>query len=280
MNQHTIRGTYSFSGKGLHTGCASQITLLPAPADYGIVFQRIDMGENCFVKADISNVSDARRSTTISCNGVEVHTVEHLLSALYALNVDNVLIQIDAPELPILDGSAELFARAILEDGLMQQKSARKTLELKKAFEYHNHETGSWVRIEPSEESSFELSIDFNSVVLGVQHAEFNKNVNFVSEIAPSRTFCFLSEIKALLDSGLIKGGDLENALVIDEPKGYYGGKPLRFPNECARHKLLDLIGDFALLGRALKARVIAYKPGHYTNTQAVRSLIGEISNE
>lgn len=272
MKQHTLKRSYKFTGKGLHTGLNVRMILDPAPENFGLVFKREDLGE-VYIKADIANLSSTHRSTALRANGAEVRTTEHLLSALTGLGVDNVLIRINAPELPILDGSAMKYVTAITADGLDEQDAEREYFEIKKRITYRNILTGSKIVMEPSDEVVYEVTIDFKSRVVGIQWATWDCTIDYASEIAQCRTFCFLREIKKLLKLGLIKGGDLGNALVIDEPYGYYNNAPTHFPNECARHKLLDLIGDFALIGHPIKGKIVAWKPGHRANSGAVRML-------
>ena len=272
MRQHTLVSTYTFKGKGLHGGGMAEMTLLPAPEGSGIVFQRTDMG-GALVEALYGNVVRSDRSTVLAKDGVEVGTTEHLLAALSALGVDNALIKVNSPELPVLDGSALPYVRAILADGLAEQNASREYFVVTRHFEWTDEKSGSKIEVDPAGGPAYAVTTDFGSKVLGVQKASWDAGVDFATEIAPCRTFCFLHEIKPLLSMGLIKGGDLENALVIDEPNGYYNNAALRFENECARHKLLDLIGDFALLGKPLAGRVTAYKPGHRVNAGAVRAL-------
>lgn len=279
MKQHTLAATYSFSGTGLHTGRKVNMTVCPAPADHGIIFERVD-ASNARVEAHISNFEKASRSTFLKKGKVKIRTTEHLLSALSGLGVDNALVQLDSAELPILDGSAMSYVTAFTVDGLVEQDAERKFIRVEHRFEFVDENSGSRIVVEPSEKPSFEVTIDFNSKVLGVQSACFDEGVDYVSQIAPCRTFCFLREVKPLLALGLIKGGSLDNALVIDEPKGYYNNPTLRFENECARHKLLDIIGDFALAGHPIAGRIIAYKPGHSINTNAVKALISQINEK
>lgn len=274
MNQHTLRATYTFSGRGLHTGLPVNMTLYPAPDDYGIVFERTDVEGDPFVEARLSNVSPAQRSTCLVYRGVEVRTPEHLLAALSALGVDNALIKLDAPEVPILDGSAAPYVEAILADGLENQRRERKYITISQRCEYSEPQSGTRIVVEPADRFEVELMIDFGSKVLGVQRASYREGDAFAREIAPCRTFCFYDEIKPLLERGLIKGGDLDNALVIDEPLGYLNDSPLLFENECARHKLLDLLGDFALLGSPMNVKITAEKPGHAANAAAARTLL------
>jgi UDP-3-O-[3-hydroxymyristoyl] N-acetylglucosamine deacetylase/3-hydroxyacyl-[acyl-carrier-protein] dehydratase len=225
----------------------------------------------------VEYVAQTRRATSLSCKGVKVLTAEHLLAALWAMGVDNALIDLDAPELPILDGSARPYAEAIQAAGLIEQDAERDFLVIEKPFVYEDRRSGSRIVFEPSASTVFDVTIDFDSKVVGVQHAVFDESTDFASQIAPCRTFCFLHEIKWLRRLGLIGGGSLDNALVIDEPNGYYGGgKPL-FDNEPARHKLLDLLGDFSLAGRPIRGRIVAYKPGHRVNTQALKHYLATL---
>lgn len=295
MKQRTIKTTYSFEGKGLHTGCFSHMTLKPAPADTGVVFVRTDLGLE--VQALACNVSSTSRSTTISKGKASVSTIEHLMSALTGLGIDNVYVEIDNKEVPILDGSARQYVEAIAEDGLLEQDSERRWIELDREVELKNENTGSYVRIIPSDEPGYEVTIDFNSKVLGIQTVTWNiVDGDYAEQVAPCRTFCFFHEIQLLATLGLVKGGDVENAIVVVEkpvsdkqiarmarrfnqpelkvtPEGYFSNLTLRFPDECGRHKLLDLIGDLRLAGGFLKAKVIAYKPGHSINTRAAKKI-------
>jgi UDP-3-O-[3-hydroxymyristoyl] N-acetylglucosamine deacetylase/3-hydroxyacyl-[acyl-carrier-protein] dehydratase len=276
MKQHTLGQSFSFSGIGLHTGKPVQLRVSPAPAGFGICFNRTDLVA-ATVPARVEYVAQTRRATSLSCKGVKVLTAEHLLASLWAMGVDNALIDLDAPELPILDGSARPYAEAIQAAGLIEQDAERDFLVIEKPFVYEDRRSGSRIVFEPSASTVFDVTIDFDSKVVGVQHAVFDESTDFASQIAPCRTFCFLHEIKWLRRLGLIGGGSLDNALVIDEPNGYYGGgKPL-FDNEPARHKLLDLLGDFSLAGRPIRGRVVAYKPGHRVNTQALKHYLATL---
>ena len=294
MKQRTLNRECTFEGKGLHTGKYAHMTICPAAPDTGVIFVRTDLGPDATVEALVSNVSSTARSTTVSKGKVKVRTIEHVLSALTGMGVDNVLIRIDSPEVPILDGSARPFAEAILACGLQEQDAERKWVEIEKEIEFRDRRSGSWIRVTPAEEPSYEVTIDFNSRVLGVQKASFDSSVDYASEIAPCRTFCFFHEISRLAFWGLVKGGDVENAIVIVEkpvsecrldrmarafgqprlsvtPEGYLSNLTLRFPDECGRHKLMDLIGDFRLCGGFLKAHITAYKPGHRINTETTK---------
>ena len=294
--QQTLRKSYSFEGKGLHTGRIAKMTVNPAPADTGIRFRRTDIGEDAYVPALAENVSSTARSTTISCGDASVMTIEHILSALTGMGVDNALIDIDNIEVPILDGSAKPYIDAIWNDGFEMQDAPRKYIEIKETVEIRNEEKGSVVRIEPADEFSYEIKIDFNSRVLGVQKARWDESIVYPAEIGTCRTFVFFHELEYLFNNGLVKGGDVDNAIVIVEhpvtdeqvdrmskifnvpalkvrEDGYLSNLVLRFPNECSRHKLLDLIGDLRLCGGFLKAKVTAEKAGHGINTTAAKAV-------
>ena len=297
--QQTLKKKYSFEGKGLHTGRYAHMTVCPAPENTGIIFIRTD-AENATVAALAENVSNTTRSTTISQNGVSVSTIEHILSALTGMGVDNAFIEIDNIEVPILDGSAKPYIDAIWADGFVQQSEPRKYIEIKETVEVKNEEVGSIVRIEPAEEFSYDIKVDFNSKVLGVQHAVWNPSVVYAEEIGVCRTFVFFHEIEFLFNNGLVKGGDVDNAIVIVEhpvtdqqinkmselfnipaltvrDDGYLSNLQLRFPNECSRHKMLDLIGDLRLCGGFLKAKVTAEKAGHGINTTAAKAVRAQL---
>lgn len=294
MNQRTLKKTYTFEGKGLHTGCYSHLSLKPAPVDTGIVFVRTDLGLE--VPALAQFVSKTSRSTTISKGKASVSTIEHIMSALTGLGVDNAYVEVDSREVPILDGSARLYAEAVAPDGLQEQDAERKWLTLDREIELKNSKTGSYIKVIPSDELSYEVTIDFNSRVLGVQTVTWSPDMDYASEVAPCRTFCFLHEIRLLSLLGLVKGGDVENAIVVVEkpvtdrelarmskrfgqprlsvsPEGYLSNLTLRFPDECGRHKLLDIMGDLRLAGGFLKAKIVAYKPGHSINTSIAKTI-------
>ncbi len=298
MNQQTLKTRYTFEGRGLHTGKYAHLTLMPAPADYGICFVRTD--RDVEIPAIASKVTRTDRSTTISEGEVSVITIEHLMSALTGLGVDNARIEIDNEEVPILDGSAERYVRAIAPDGLQEQDAERRYVEFSEEFEIRDERTGSWVRVTPADTMSFEVTVDFNSRVLGVQQAHWSENADYVGQVAPCRTFVFFHELEFLAARGLVKGGDVDNAIVIVEhpaspeqiesmckffgqphlgvtPKGYLSNIKLHFPNECGRHKLLDLIGDMRLVGGFPKAKITAYKPGHTINSIASRTALSKI---
>lgn len=294
--QQTVKKSYLFEGKGLHTGRIAKMVINPASVDTGIRFRRTDIGEDAFVDALAENVTNTARSTTISCGEASVSTIEHLLSALTGMGIDNALVDIDNVEVPILDGSAKPYVDAIWKDGLVEQEAPRRYIEVKETVEIRNDEKGSVVRIEPAEDFSYDIKIDFNSRVLGVQHAEWNESIVYPEEIGTCRTFVFFHEIEFLFNNNLVKGGDVDNAIVIVEhpvteeqvehmsklfnvpalkvrEDGYLSNLVLRFPNECARHKLLDLIGDLRLCGGFLKAKVTAEKSGHGINTTAAKAV-------
>lgn len=275
MKQHTLQSPCVFTGKGLHSGKAVSMRVLPAEAGTGIRFHRTDLGASAVLPARVEYVGQTRRSTSLSHDGVKVVTPEHLLSALYGLGVDNALVELDAAEVPILDGSAKPYAEAFAACGLAEQDAVREYLKVERTFVYEDRRSDSRIVIEPAESPLFELTIDFRSQVVGIQHARFSAETDdYARDIAPCRTFCFYHEIELLLKLGLIKGGSLDNALVVDEPRGYLGGKTLYFDNELARHKLLDLLGDFSLAGRPICGKITAYKPGHKVNTQALKQFL------
>ena len=272
------------------------MTIKPAAADTGIVFRRTDIGEDAKVPALAEYVSSTARSTTISSGEATVGTIEHVLSALTGMGVDNAEIDIDNVEVPILDGSAKPYIDAIWKDGFQEQDVPRRYIEIKEAIEVRNDEKGSVVRIEPADEFSYDIKIDFNSRVLGVQNARWDDSVVYSEQIGVCRTFVFFHEIEFLFNNNLVKGGDVDNAIVIVEhpvteeqishisqlfnvpalqvrEDGYLSNLQLRFPNECARHKLLDLIGDLRLAGGFLKAKVTAEKAGHGINTSAAKKV-------
>lgn len=293
--QRTIAQTISFSGKGLHTGELVTMTIRPAEADSGIVFRRIDLKGTPEVAALAHNVTDTSRGTTIKDGKAKVSTIEHILSALWTMGIDNALIDINAPETPIMDGSAKEYAAEIERVGTTEQEAERRWFEVEEEFVFEIPKKGTKVVITPAEEYSVSVTVDYNSTVVGVQQSRYDNTVNYREEIAPCRTFVFLHEIELLLKLGLIKGGSVESAMVVVEKpisestrkricktfgrddieveKGYLTHAPLRFENEIARHKLLDILGDLALLGRRIKGHVEALRPGHYANTQMAQQL-------
>ncbi|WP_347158219.1 bifunctional UDP-3-O-[3-hydroxymyristoyl] N-acetylglucosamine deacetylase/3-hydroxyacyl-ACP dehydratase [Pontibacter chitinilyticus] len=300
--QHTIKAPVTISGIGLHTGVASNMTFKPAPANHGYKFQRIDLPGQPVVAADADNVVDLSRGTTLEQNGARVNTVEHTLAALVGLQLDNVLIELDGPEPPIMDGSSIEFVRALQSVGLQEQNALRNYFEIPKGISYIDESRGVEIAALPLDDYRLTAMVDYNSPVLGSQHASITHISQFVDEIASSRTFVFLHELEALYKQNLIKGGDLDNAIVIvdrvvqdeelshlsellQKPKvevkaeGVLNNTELRFKNEPARHKLLDLIGDLALIGRPIKGQILAARPGHAANVafaKKIKKLIQE----
>ncbi|MBR1700295.1 MAG: UDP-3-O-acyl-N-acetylglucosamine deacetylase [Bacteroidales bacterium] len=295
-NQHTLKKNYYFQGKGLHTGTYAHMKVMPAPAGSGIRFRRTDLRGKPVIEALAENVSNTARSTTLSHNEAVAVTIEHIMSALTGLGVDNAVIELDNVEVPILDGSARLYCEAILKDGLEDQGVPRKYIDIPQSLEIRDDRTGSWVRIDPSAAPSAEITVDFNSKILGIQSAHWDETINYAREIGVCRTFVFFHEIEYLFRNNLIKGGDVDNAIVIVEnpvneeqlssisylfnlpdiritDEGYLNNLQLHFPDECGRHKLLDLLGDLRLAGGYLNARITAYKPGHSINTKAAKAL-------
>ena len=279
------------------------MAICPAPVDTGILFIRTDIGPDASVEALAENVSNTARSTTISKGEASVSTIEHLLSALTGMGVDNAIIRIDNVEVPILDGSAKPYIDAIWNDGFQVQDAPRKYVTPSAAVEIVNEEKGSVVRIEPADDFSYEIKIDFNSRVLGVQSANWDSSVAYTDEIGICRTFVFFHELEYLFNNNLVKGGDIDNAIVIVEhpvtpgqvdrlsrlfdvpalevrDNGYLNNLRLHFPDECARHKLLDLIGDLRLAGGFLKAKVTAERAGHGINTAAAKKLRENLANK
>ena len=295
-NQHTVKKTYCFEGKGLHTGTYSHMKLMPAPAGQGIKFRRTDLPDQPVIDALAEHVSNTARSTTISHGEAVAVTIEHIMSALTGLGVDNALIELDNIEVPILDGSAKPYVDAILKDGLVDQGVPRTYIDIPLSLEIRDGRTGSWVRIEPADNPSADITVDFNSRILGIQSAHWDETTDYGYEIGVCRTFCFFHEIEYLFRNNLIKGGDVDNAIVVVENpvseeqlseiaqllelpdltvtrEGYLNNLQLHFPDECGRHKLLDLLGDMRLAGGYLNARISAYKPGHSINTKAAKAL-------
>lgn len=300
--QKTLKKEYTFQGKGLHSGLHVTVTVSPAPIDYGIRFLRKDLGDDAYIEALVDYVTYTQRGTTLEKGNVRISTLEHLMAALTGMGVDNALVTLDNFEVPILDGSALPYVKAIGADGLVEQDAPRRYYVVKEEIRYRDEATGSELVILPDLHFSVDLTIDFNSNVIGVQNAFYDENTDFAKEIAPCRTFVFFHELEYLFKNNLIKGGDLENALVIVEhpvpeetlsrmaalfnvdkvdrlPEGYLDNVKLHYANECARHKLLDLIGDFSLIGMRIKGKVIADKSGHRINTAMARIVRDKIKN-
>lgn len=294
--QHTIKEPATISGIGLHTGEKVSMIFVPAKPGHGIKFQRTDLEGQPVVDADIDNVVDHSRGTSIEQNGARVNTIEHTLAALAGLEIDNVLIRLDGPEPPIMDGSAALFIEALEAAGIQEQNAQRNFFEVPESIFYDDKTRNVEIAALPLDDFRITVMVDYNSPVLGSQHASLNRIEDFKEEIASSRTFCFLHEVKELHEQNLIKGGDLSNAIVIVDkkteagelnelatllnkpqlkasPEGILNHTVLRHKNEPARHKLLDVIGDLALLGRPLKAQILAARPGHAANVAFVRKL-------
>ncbi len=294
-NQQTLNAPIEFSGKGLHTGASVHMTVRPADPDTGIVFRRIDLEGQPVIPALCDYVVDTSRGTTLEAAGNRVSTVEHIISALWTLGVDNAVIDIDAPETPILDGSAREYAAAITATGTVEQAAERKYYHVTEKQVYTIPEKGVAVILYPDDEFSVSVHVDYNSKVIGNQYATLSPDDDYAAKIAPCRTFVFLHELEPLMKMNLIKGGDLDNAIVVvenpvpeeqmahlkklfDKPdieikSGYLNNLELRCNNELARHKLLDLLGDFALLGVRIKGRVWATRPGHFANTEFMKQL-------
>lgn len=296
MKQQTIQQSFSLEGVGLHSGAQVKMTFQPAGIDHGIKFQRLDLEGEPVVHADISRVVNTERSTTIKSGDASISTVEHVMSALAGLCVDNILIQIDGPEIPILDGSAIEFVRALKAAGLEEQDADREYFVVEEPIVYRDEETGTEIMALPHDGFELVTLIDFGSPVLGQQYATLTDMKGYAEDIAPCRTFVFLRELEMLFEHNLIKGGDLNNAIVIadnevpqeqldrlaqklDRPRVAFDGKgilnnlKLHFQNEPARHKLLDVIGDTYLLGRPIKGRILATKPGHTANVAFTKIL-------
>ncbi len=294
--QHTLSNPISISGTGLHTGVLVDMTLKPANPGFGIQFQRVDLPTQPLIKADCDLVTDTSRGTTLQIGEAKISTVEHVLAALVGMGVDNVLIEVNGPEIPIMDGSSTPFITLIEESGVLEQEATKAWYSIDENIYHYDEEKRVEMVALPSMEYQITTLIDFNSPVLGTQHAGLKTIKDFKSEIAPCRTFCFLHELEALLDNDLIKGGDINNAIVVvDKPvtdaemtrlakvfkrdkievksEGYLNNLELRFPNEPARHKLLDVVGDLALIGYPIKARIIANRPGHSTNVEFAKKI-------
>lgn len=295
-NQHTLAQSITISGVGIHTGAPVTMILEPAEPNTGIVFQRIDLPNKPSVKADVDFVSETNRSTTLSNNGASVSTIEHLLAAFAGCEVDNVLVKIDGPEVPILDGSSRPFVEALQKAGRLKQEAIKTWYTIDHNIYFLDENKKVEMVAMPADTFRINTLIDFNSPVLGTQHAQMSNIGEFNNEIASCRTFSFFHELEFLLKNNLIKGGDLNNAIVVvDKPvsdeqletlstafgkekfavtsEGYLNNLQLRFPNEPARHKLLDLVGDLALVGMPFKAHIIANRPGHASNVEFARKI-------
>lgn len=298
--QNTLKGSFSMCGKGLHTGLTLTVTFNPAPENTGYKIQRIDLDGQPIIDAIAENVVDTRRGTVIGKGDMRISTIEHALSALYALGIDNCLMQVNGPEFPILDGSAISYVEKIKEIGIEEQAAPKDFYIIRKKIEVRDEETGSCITILPDDQFSITAMCSFESKFINSQFATLDNPANYSTEIAPARTFVFVRDIEPLLEANLIKGGDMDNAIVIYERQttqerldhladllkvprmdasnlGYIQHKPLQWENECTRHKLLDIIGDMALIGKPIKGRIVATRPGHSINNKFARLMRKEI---
>jgi UDP-3-O-[3-hydroxymyristoyl] N-acetylglucosamine deacetylase / 3-hydroxyacyl-[acyl-carrier-protein] dehydratase len=303
LKQHTIKGPVTVSGVGLHTGKAATMTFLPAPADHGVVFRRIDVANAPLIPADVELVVDTSRGTTLGLGGVKVHTVEHTMAALAGLQIDNVLIELDGPEPPIMDGSAIAFLEALRQVGIEEQDAERDVFRIDEPIHYLEQDRNVELAALPAEDFHATVMIDFDSEILKAQHASLTHIEHFASKIADSRTFVFLHELELLRNAGLIKGGSLDNALVfVEKPvpdeevsrlqemfgldpghtirQGLLNPSGFRYENEPARHKLLDLIGDLALVGVPLQGHIMAARPGHKANVELAKKIKGKVKQK
>ncbi len=300
--QKTIKDSFSFQGKGLHTGLNINLTFLPAADDHGIKIKRIDLPGQPVIDAVADYVGQTIRGTILKNFDFQVSTIEHAMASLSAMGIDNCMLEVDAPEFPILDGSAKFYVDKIIETGTREQQSDKKYFVVKEKIEYTNPETGSHIMVLPDKDFSVNVKIGFKSKLLKSQHATLEDLNNFAVEVSAARTFVFVREIKPLIKMNLIKGGDLKNAVVIyDEiisqesmdrlteklgqphidatELGYLSGE-LKFENEPARHKVIDVIGDLALVGRQIIGKVVAVHPGHKTNTELAKLIRKEMLKE
>ena len=293
--QHTLAKAVSISGTGLHTGIQADMTLNPAEPDFGFQFQRTDLPGKPVIKADCDLVTDTSRGTTLQKGETKVSTIEHLLAALVGTGIDNCLIEINGPEIPIIDGSSAPFVKIIVETGVIEQAAEKVWYTLDTNISYFDEAKKVEMTAIPSDNYKVTTLIDFNSPILGSQHAALKDMKDFATEVAPCRTFCFLHELEMLIDNNLIKGGDINNAIVVvdkaiteeemtrlakafgkekmEVTAGYLNNLELNFPNEPARHKLLDVVGDLALSGYAIKAHIIANRPGHSSNIEFAKKI-------
>ena len=301
--QNTIANQITLEGVGLHTGKNVVLTFKPAPANTGYVFKRTDLKGQPTVEADVQYVNDTQRGTNLIKNDVKIHTSEHVLSALVGLEIDNCLIELSAPEPPIMDGSSKFFVEAILSAGKIELSELRDEYIVKEVIHYRDEESGSEMTLIPWDNYQVTTMVDFGTKVLGTQNATLEHLNDYIDQIASSRTFSFLHELEMLLENGLIQGGDLNNAIVyVDkplsdetmdnlkrafnktkitvQPNGILDNLSLHYPNEAARHKLLDVIGDLALVGKRIRGKVIARKPGHKVNVDFARKLSKIIKQE
>ena len=303
VKQKTIKSEVSLTGVGLHTGKDVTLTFKSAPENAGFAFKRIDLEGAPVIEADANYVTNTQRGTCLEKNGVTIQTCEHVLAALVGMGIDNALLELDNSEPPIMDGSSKFFVEAIEKAGIVEQEATREVFEVTDVISYTDEETGSEILVMPASDYKVTTMVDFGTKVLGTQNATLENMSDFKNHIACSRTFSFLHELESLLEHGLIKGGDLNNAIVyVDKeispetieklkvafnkesiavkPNGILDNLTLHHPNEAARHKLLDVIGDLALIGTHIKGKVIANKPGHFVNTQFAKKMSKLIKNE
>ena len=296
VKQKTIKTEISLTGVGLHTGKEVKITFKPAPINNGFTFVRLDLEGHPIIEADANYVVNTQRGTNLEKLGVKIQTPEHVLAALVGCDLDNVIIELNASELPIMDGSSKYFVEAMEKVGIEEQEAKRKIYIVKEIISFTDEESGSEIMVMPSDNYCVTAMVDFGTKVLGTQNATMKNISEFKTEFADSRTFSFLHELESLLDNGLIKGGDLNNAIVYvdkeisektmnslkvafgkDEitvkPNGILDNLTLHYPNEAARHKLLDVVGDLSLIGTRIQGKVIANKPGHFVNTQFAKKM-------
>ena len=301
--QHTISNPVSLKGVGIHTGKEVNLTFKPAEENFGYAFCRTDLPEKPIIEANINFVVNTDRGTNLDKNGIKIKTSEHVLAALVGMEIDNILIELDASEPPIMDGSSKYFVEALQKAGIKEQKAIRNEYVVKEVISYYDENTGSDITVIPSNSYEVTTMVDFGTKILGTQNATMKKISQFNTEFANARTFSFLHEIEMLLDNGLIKGGDLNNAIVYVDKElsdetmsklkkafntdklsvksnGILDNLNLHYPNEAARHKLLDVVGDLALLGTRIKGKVIANKPGHFVNSMFTKHLSSIIKNE
>jgi UDP-3-O-[3-hydroxymyristoyl] N-acetylglucosamine deacetylase/3-hydroxyacyl-[acyl-carrier-protein] dehydratase len=294
--QRTIAKEITLKGVGLHTGEKVTMKFVPAPENHGFAFKRVDLEGEPVIEADASYVINTQRGTNLEKHGVKIQTSEHVLAALIGLDIDNVLIELNSPEPPIMDGSSKYFVEALEKAGVVEQDAEREVFIVNDVITYKDEATGSEITIIPANEYQITTMVDFGTKVLGTQNATLEQMSDFKAEISDARTFSFLHELEMLLENGLIRGGDLNNAIVyVDKdisaetmqrlqkafnkkklsvkPNGILDNLTLHYPNEAARHKLLDVIGDLALIGTRIQGKVIAIKPGHYVNTQFAKKL-------
>tara|TARA_R110000868_G_scaffold26121_6_gene101049 strand:+ start:1054 stop:2451 length:1398 start_codon:yes stop_codon:yes gene_type:complete len=296
VKQKTINTEISLTGVGLHTGKEVKMTFKPAPVNNGFTFVRVDLEGQPVVEADANYVVNTQRGTNLEKLGVKIQTPEHVLAALVGCDLDNVIIELNASELPIMDGSSKYFVEALEKAGIEEQNAKRNIYVVKEVISFTDEATGSEILVMPSDHYSITTMVDFGTKILGTQNANLKSIADFKTEIASSRTFSFLHELETLLDNGLIKGGDLNNAIVyVDKdisdstmenlkkafgkevinvkPNGILDNLTLHYPNEAARHKLLDVVGDLALIGTKIQGKIIANKPGHFVNTQFAKKM-------